>query len=92
MWHLAERNSVVHKLPCKTLEEMRAAYNFKDLQSFLNLYYAGCAVLIEQQVCALCPTSTAAASAFAGRGSLRDELTFPALCIHAFMHAICRLY
>lgn len=52
MWHLAERNNVVHKLPCKTLEEMRAAYNFQDLQSFLNLYYAGCAVLIEQQVCA----------------------------------------
>jgi adenosine deaminase len=60
MWHLAERNNVVHKLPCKTLEEMRAAYNFQDLQSFLNLYYAGCAVLIEQQVCAICPTDIAA--------------------------------
>ena len=73
MWHLAERNNVVHKLPCKTLEEMRAAYNFQDLQSFLNLYYAGCAVLIEQQVCALCPTTAAAASASVGRGSLRNE-------------------
>ncbi len=51
MFELAQRNKVLHTLPCKTLDEMRAAYNFGDLQSFLDLYYAGCAALICEQVC-----------------------------------------
>lgn len=51
MFELAQRNGVLHTLPCKTLDEMRAAYNFQDLQSFLDLYYAGCAALICEQVC-----------------------------------------
>ena len=51
MFELAQRNNVLHTLPCKTLDEMRAAYNFEDLQSFLDVYYAGCAALICEQVC-----------------------------------------
>jgi adenosine deaminase len=33
------------KLPYPSANALRAAYQFKDLQSFLDLYYAGCAVL-----------------------------------------------
>ncbi|MDF3288255.1 adenosine deaminase [Streptomyces silvisoli] len=40
---LAERNGVT--LPYATTEELRRAYSFKDLQSFLDLYYALMAVL-----------------------------------------------
>ncbi|CAK0785348.1 hypothetical protein CVIRNUC_008555 [Coccomyxa viridis] len=49
MFELAQRNHALDSLPCKTLQEMKAAYNFQDLQSFLNLYYAGCAVLRTDQ-------------------------------------------
>ena len=52
MFELAQRNDALDSLPCKTLQEMKAAYNFQDLQSFLNLYYAGCAVLRTEQVSA----------------------------------------
>jgi adenine deaminase len=34
-----------HGLPHKTVDELRAAYRFENLQSFLDLYYAGCDVL-----------------------------------------------
>lgn len=47
MFRLAERNGVT--LPYRTVEEVRAAYHFADLQSFLDLYYAGCAVLLTEQ-------------------------------------------
>jgi adenosine deaminase len=40
---LAERNGV--ELPFATVEDLRAAYDFSDLQSFLDLYYATTAVL-----------------------------------------------
>ncbi|MFF7810988.1 adenosine deaminase [Streptomyces roseolus] len=40
---LAERNGVT--LPYATTEELREAYRFSDLQSFLDLYYALMAVL-----------------------------------------------
>lgn len=43
MFGLARRNGVV--LPYRSVEEVRAAYDFSDLQSFLNLYYQGMAVL-----------------------------------------------
>ncbi|HEY4240795.1 MAG TPA: adenosine deaminase [Kofleriaceae bacterium] len=36
-------------LPYKTVADLRAAYNFSDLQSFLDLYYAGCAVLRDRR-------------------------------------------
>jgi adenine deaminase len=37
------------KLPYKTLEEVHKAYHFHDLQSFLDLYYAGMEVLKTQE-------------------------------------------
>ncbi|MCA9015079.1 MAG: adenosine deaminase, partial [Planctomycetaceae bacterium] len=37
-FHLAEKNQFA--LPFQSVEEMRAAYHFSDLQSFLDLYYA----------------------------------------------------
>ena len=36
-------------LPYRSVDEVRAAYKFADLQSFLDLYYAGCAVLRERE-------------------------------------------
>ena len=50
MFKLAARNRVLDELPYKSLEEAQAAYNFQNLQSFLDLYYAGCAVLVTKQV------------------------------------------
>jgi len=47
MLRLAERNKV--KLPFNSVEEVRAAYEFSDLQSFLDIYYAGAGVLINAQ-------------------------------------------
>ncbi len=47
LFALAQRNRV--KLPYATVEELRAAYAFTDLQSFLDLYYAGAAVLQTEQ-------------------------------------------
>jgi adenosine deaminase len=41
---LGARNGVA--LPFTSVEECRAAYHFNDLQHFLNLYYAGVAVLM----------------------------------------------
>ena len=47
MLRLAERNKV--KLPFNSVEEVRSAYEFSDLQSFLDIYYAGAGVLINAQ-------------------------------------------
>ena len=47
MWRLAEKHSV--SLPYASVEEIEAAYNFKDLQSFLDLYYAGAGVLRDEE-------------------------------------------
>lgn len=44
---LAEKNNV--KLDYKTTEEVEAAYNFVDLQSFLDLYYLGASVLKDEE-------------------------------------------
>lgn len=43
---LAARNNIT--LPHPTLAELRAQYEFTDLQSFLDLYYANMAVLITE--------------------------------------------
>jgi len=43
MFALAERNGV--SLPYASVEAVRAAYDFTDLQSFLDLYYQGMSVL-----------------------------------------------
>ena len=44
---LAERNGVA--LNYASVEELRAAYAFTDLQSFLDIYYAGASVLLQEQ-------------------------------------------
>lgn len=46
MFELATRNGVT--LPYADVEAVRAAYVFDDLQSFLDLYYAGCSVLVTE--------------------------------------------
>jgi adenosine deaminase len=46
-FRLAEKNSVA--LPYADAEQMRAAYDFPDLQSFLDVYYAACAVLTSRE-------------------------------------------
>lgn len=47
LFELAERNRV--RLAYRTLEEARAAYRFENLQSFLDVYYQGMAVLQHEQ-------------------------------------------
>lgn len=47
MFALAQRNGIT--LPYASVDEVRAAYDFSDLQSFLDLYYAGAAVLQTEQ-------------------------------------------
>ena len=44
---LAQRNNVA--LPYASVEDLRAAYAFTDLQSFLDIYYAGASVLLQEQ-------------------------------------------
>ncbi|WP_295992083.1 adenosine deaminase [Rugamonas sp.] len=44
---LAERNGVA--LAYGSVEQLRAAYAFTDLQSFLDIYYAGASVLLQEQ-------------------------------------------
>ncbi len=44
---LAQRNGVA--LPYASVEALRAAYAFTDLQSFLDIYYAGASVLLTEQ-------------------------------------------
>lgn len=47
MFQLAARNKI--KLRFKDVEEVRAAYRFTDLQSFLDIYYEGAGVLKTEQ-------------------------------------------
>ena len=44
---LAQRNGVALSYP--SVEALRAAYAFTDLQSFLDIYYAGASVLLKEQ-------------------------------------------
>ena len=44
---LARRNAI--ELPYRSVEEMRAAYDFDDLPSFLKMYYEGMGVLRTEQ-------------------------------------------
>ena len=46
IFELARRNGVALAYP--SVEALRAAYAFTDLQSFLDIYYAGASVLIEE--------------------------------------------
>ena len=47
MMKLAQRNRV--EIPYASVDEVRNAYEFSDLQSFLDIYYAGAQVLLEEQ-------------------------------------------
>lgn len=44
---LARRNGI--RLPYPSIEALREAYRFRDLQDFLNVYYQGMAVLVAEQ-------------------------------------------
>ncbi|MBL8305580.1 MAG: adenosine deaminase [Rubrivivax sp.] len=46
IFQLAQRNGVT--LPYASVEALRAAYAFTDLQSFLDIYYAGASVLLQE--------------------------------------------
>jgi adenosine deaminase len=47
IFRLAQRNGV--RLGYPSVEALRAAYAFIDLQSFLDIYYAGASVLLKEQ-------------------------------------------
>jgi adenine deaminase len=47
MFALAQRNNI--QLAFDSVEALRAAYEFHDLQSFLDIYYAGASVLCTEQ-------------------------------------------
>src|SRR4051794_21702510 len=44
---LAQRNGV--SIPYASVEQLRRAYAFSSLQSFLDIYYAGASVLLQEQ-------------------------------------------
>lgn len=46
MFKLAHKNKVA--IPYETVEEVRNAYNFTNLQTFLDIYYAGANVLLTE--------------------------------------------
>ena len=47
MFEIAARNGI--KLSYQSVEEVREAYKFSDLQSFLDIYYEGARVLQVEQ-------------------------------------------
>ena len=47
MFAIAGRNGIA--LPYKTVDEVRKAYRFTDLQSFLDIYYAAARVLVTER-------------------------------------------
>ncbi|XOB63563.1 adenosine deaminase [Campylobacterota bacterium DY0563] len=47
MLELAQRNSIY--IPYSNVEDIKKAYEFTDLQSFLDIYYAGASVLIKEE-------------------------------------------
>ena len=47
LFELAKRNNIV--IPYSSIEDLRQAYKFNNLQEFLDIYYAGAAVLIQEQ-------------------------------------------
>lgn len=47
MFAIAQRNQI--QIPYKSVEEVKQAYNFHNLQSFLDIYYAGANVLVHEQ-------------------------------------------
>ena len=47
MFRLAKRNNI--KIPFRSIGEIKNAYNFHNLQSFLDIYYQGSKILISEQ-------------------------------------------
>jgi len=47
IFEMARRNGV--SIPYASVEELRQAYAFTNLQSFLDIYYAGASVLLQEQ-------------------------------------------
>ena len=47
MFKLSKRNKV--EIPFKSVEEIKSAYNFTNLDSFLKIYYEGSNVLINEE-------------------------------------------
>ena len=47
MFELARRNRV--EMPFRSVEEVRAAYAFSNLQDFLDIYYQGAEVLLTEE-------------------------------------------
>ncbi|MBI1453015.1 MULTISPECIES: adenosine deaminase [Acinetobacter] len=47
MFSIAQRNQI--EISYKSVEEVKQAYNFHNLQSFLDIYYAGANVLVHEQ-------------------------------------------
>ena len=47
MFEIAKRNNI--SIPYKSVEEVRAQYNFSNLGDFLNIYYQACSVLIHEK-------------------------------------------
>ena len=47
MFNLAKRNNI--KIPYSNVNEVKSAYNFSNLETFLNIYYEGSKVLINEQ-------------------------------------------
>ena len=47
MFRLAKRNNI--KIPFKDINDIKSAYNFSNLESFLNIFYQGSNVLVKEQ-------------------------------------------
>ena len=47
MFKLSKRNKI--EIPFKSVDEIKSAYNFTDLDSFLKIYYEGSNVLINEE-------------------------------------------
>ena len=47
MFFLAKRNNI--EIPFKNIDDVKKAYNFNNLDSFLKIYYEGAKVLIKEQ-------------------------------------------
>jgi adenosine deaminase len=44
---IASRNNIT--LPYDSIEELKSKYNFKNLQEFLDIYYANCSILLKER-------------------------------------------
>ena len=47
MLRLAKKNKI--EIPFKNIQDIKSAYNFSDLESFLNIFYQGSKVLISEE-------------------------------------------